>query len=109
MTSNSAGTLKTTWKYLKTEYIANRKHPVPRLAGQLPALHCQRARKLARCRELLGMTPFRPADPPTDYRDRFEALTGRSLRECPRCRTGVMMVIDTMTRFMVCQPVPDTS
>jgi hypothetical protein len=39
------------------------------------------------------MTPPAPADPPADYRDRFEALTGRSLRECPHCRTGVMVVI----------------
>src|ERR1700709_2411488 len=43
--------------------------------------NCHRARKLERCRELLGMTPPVLADPPTDYRDRFEALTGRSLRE----------------------------
>jgi hypothetical protein len=71
--------------------------------------NCQRARKLARCRELLGMAPSRAADPPVDYRDRFEALTGRSLRECPHCRTGVMVVIDSIARFTVCQPVPNTS
>ena len=71
--------------------------------------NCQRVRKLARCRELLGMTPPRPADPPVDYRDRFEALTGRSLRECPHCRTGIMVVIDSIARFTVCQPIPDTS
>jgi hypothetical protein len=71
--------------------------------------NCQRARKLALCRELLGMAPPRPADPPVDYRDRFEALTGRSLRECPHCRTGVMVVIDSIPRFAVCLPVPDTS
>ena len=34
--------------------------------------NCHRARKLARCRELLGMAPAGPAaDPPADYRDRF--------------------------------------
>ena len=71
--------------------------------------NCQRARKLARCRELLGMAPPEPADSPLDYRDRFEALTGRSLRECPHCRTGVMVVIDPIARFAVCQSVPDTS
>ena len=39
--------------------------------------NCHRAQKLARCRELLGMAPAGPAaDPPADYRDRFEALTG---------------------------------
>jgi hypothetical protein len=71
--------------------------------------NCQRARKLALCRELLGMEPPAPADPPVDYRDRFEALTGRSLRACPHCRTGVMVVIDSIPRFAVCLPVPDTS
>jgi hypothetical protein len=71
--------------------------------------NCQRARKLALCRELLGMAPPGPTDPPADYRDRFEALTGRSLRECPHCRTGVMVVIDSIARFTVCQAVPDTS
>ena len=71
--------------------------------------NCQRARKLALCRELLGMAPPAPADPPADFRDRFEALTGRSLRECPHCRTGVMVVINSIARFAVCQPGPDTS
>jgi hypothetical protein len=71
--------------------------------------NCQRVRKLALCRELLGMAPLGPADPPVDYRDRFEALTGRSLRECPHCRTGVMVVIESIARFTVCQAVPDTS
>ena len=57
--------------------------------------NCHRAQKLARCRELLGMAPAEPAaEPPADYRDRFEALTGQSLRECPHCHTGIMVVID---------------
>jgi hypothetical protein len=73
--------------------------------------NCHRARKLARCRELIGMTPpSRPAaEAPADYHDRFEALTGRSLRVCPHCHTGTMVVIDCIARPMVCQPVPDTS
>jgi hypothetical protein len=72
--------------------------------------NCHRARKLARCRELLGMAPAGPAaDPPADYRDRFEALTRQSLRACPQCHTGVMVVIDCITRPGICQPVPDTS
>jgi len=70
-----------------------------------------RAGKLTRCRELLGMSsPGSGDDPPADYRDRFEALTGRSLRECPHCHTGTMVVIDCIARQpMTCQPVPDTS
>jgi hypothetical protein len=72
--------------------------------------NCHRAQKLAICRELLGMAPAESAtDPPTDYRDRFEALTGQSLRECPHCHTGIMVVIDCIARPKVCQPVSDTS
>jgi Putative transposase len=72
--------------------------------------NCHRKQKLARCRELLGMAPAgSEADPPADYRDRFEALTGLSLRECPHCHTGIMVVIDCLARPKVCQPVPDTS
>ena len=71
--------------------------------------NCHRARKLDRCRVLLGMAPVVPADPPADYRDRFEALTGRSLRECPCCHTGIMVVIGCVNRPRDCQPVPDTS
>jgi hypothetical protein len=71
--------------------------------------NCHRARKLALCRKLLGMTPAGPAtDPPADYRDRLEALTGQSLRECPHCHTGIMVVIDCIAAPKICQPVPDT-
>ena len=71
--------------------------------------NCHRARKLARCRELLAMAPTTPADPPADYRDRFEALTGQSLRQCPHCHTGIMVVISCIARPTVCEPAPDTS
>ena len=71
--------------------------------------NCHRARKLERCRELLGMARPAPSDPPADYRDRYEALTSRSLRECPHCHSGIMVVIGCITRPGVCQPVPDTS
>jgi hypothetical protein len=72
--------------------------------------NCHRAQKLARCRELLGMAAAKPAaDPPADYRDRSEALTGQSLRVCPQCNAGTMVVIDCIPRLKICQPVPDTS
>src|ERR1700730_13407042 len=72
--------------------------------------NCHRTRKLARCRELLGMAPAAPApDPPADYRDRFKALNGRSLRECPRCHAGIMVVMNSIARTRICQLVPDTS
>jgi Putative transposase/Transposase zinc-binding domain len=72
--------------------------------------NCHRERKLALCRDLLGMAQIKPtATPPADYRDRFEALTGRSLRECPCCHTGTMVVVGCIGRPTVCQPIPDTS
>src|SRR5215468_9997211 len=70
--------------------------------------NCHRARKLALCRELLGMAPAAPVDPPADYRDRYQALTGMSLRQCPYCLTGIMVVISCIERPPVCQTVPDT-
>ena len=92
--------------------------PDPCAAGRVsphPVLSASSATAIARgswrcCRELLGMAPAGPAtDPPADYRDRFEALTGQSLRECPHCHTGIMVVIGCIARPTVCQPVPDTS
>jgi hypothetical protein len=73
--------------------------------------NCHRVRKLALCRQLLGLAQAGPAvaDPPADYRDRYEALTGRSLRECPHCHTGIMVVIDCITRPGIRLPGPDTS
>jgi len=72
--------------------------------------NCHRARKLERCRRLIGMASPDPlTEPSADYRDRYEALTGHSLRECPRCHTGIMVVVGCIMRPTVCQPVPDTS
>ena len=56
-----------------------------------------RKQKLELCRRLLGMAP-REETAPTDeaeqdYRDRYEALTGFSLWECPVCHRGRMIVI----------------
>ena len=54
-----------------------------------------REQKLARCRQLLGMAATKPpvSDAGTDYRDRYEELTGNSLRRCPRCQRGHMVVV----------------
>ena len=55
-----------------------------------------RSEKLERCRRFLGTAP--PPAPvhhaTTDYRDRYEALTGFSLRTCPRCQNGRMLVVE---------------
>jgi Putative transposase/Transposase zinc-binding domain len=56
-----------------------------------------RKEKLERCRHLLGMVPLQPDSPieaaELDYRDRYQALTGSSLWECPACHRGRMIVI----------------
>ena len=61
-----------------------------------------RTEKLARCRQLLGMvSPLPPRDgpePPPDYRDQYEALTGISLRTCPVCHAGHMLIIEARAR-----------
>ena len=56
-----------------------------------------REQNLARCRQLLGMPAAQPAgEPPPDYRDRYEQLTGRSLSECPACHQGRMRMVETL-------------
>jgi hypothetical protein len=52
-----------------------------------------REEKLARCRELLEMPESElPAlDATRDHRDRYEELTGASLRACPVCHQGHMV------------------
>ncbi len=71
-----------------------------------------RETKLARCRELLGL-PAPVCDDQTetlDYRDRYEQLTGISLRDCPVCERGHMVCIETFAAgaFLRAAP-PDTS
>ena len=39
------------------------------------------------------------APPPKDYRDRYEELTGRTLRECPQCHRGRMVVVEMLPRI----------
>jgi hypothetical protein len=41
----------------------------------------------------------------TDYRDRYEDLTGRSLRQCPQCRQGNMVVVQILPRWSALSPV----
>jgi hypothetical protein len=56
-----------------------------------------RQARLALCRQLLGVVLtlagiVPPQDKP-DYRDVYEKLTGQSLRDCPVCHRGQMVVI----------------
>src|SRR6516225_7594446 len=57
--------------------------------------HGYRKAKLALCRQLLGaaLTAVVPPQDQPDYRDLYEKLTGRSLRECPVCHAGHIVVI----------------
>ena len=69
-----------------------------RYYGFLGARH--RREKLARCRHLLGSTTPAPrssqATATPDYRDRVAALTGVSLRVCPACQHGAMIIIERL-------------
>ncbi len=70
-----------------------------------------RAQKLARCRELLGMPVPEPLDDEfeKDYRDHYEELTGVSLKQCPACRQGQMVIVETFDGITTRPPIQDTS
>ena len=71
-----------------------------------------REQKLAHCRELLGMPMCEPSalEATKDYRERYEELTGRSLRECPVCHQGRMLIIEILPRSLHRQmAITDTS
>jgi hypothetical protein len=72
-----------------------------------------REEKLERCRQLLGMAsahPTTPAtEPPKDYRDRYEELTGVSLRLCPVCGRGQMIRVPLPSVARTSSTIEDTS
>jgi len=57
--------------------------------------NCHRQDKLAQCRQLLQVQPPPPAGEPLDYLDRYQRLTGISLRDCPHCGQGQMQRIES--------------
>jgi hypothetical protein len=67
-----------------------------------------REEKLAVCRHLLGMPQVQKDNAEqvteTDYRDRYEDLTSRSLRQCPQCRQGNMVVVQILPRWSAQSP-----
>ncbi len=78
--------------------------------GLLANCHCQA--KLERCRELLqAPAPEMSATPdePADYRDRYERLTGMSLRDCPHCGHGQMVCIETLLPAKLARAPPYTA
>jgi hypothetical protein len=72
-----------------------------------------RQQNLALCRQLLGMestnriTPS--IEPSKDYRDRYEQLTGVSLRLYPVCRRGRMIRIELPALVSTSPSSRDTS
>lgn len=67
-----------------------------------------RQEKLEQCRRLLDMSPAIPKDTnttaPADYRDRYEALTGVSLHECPVCHHGHMIAFEQLSPSRAPEP-----
>lgn len=71
-----------------------------------------RQEKLAQCRQLLGMAPPAVPSEPTvvqDYRDRYETLTGKSLRQCPFCHRGQMVIVGEILAPKGLPAIKDTS
>jgi hypothetical protein len=69
-----------------------------------------RAEKLALCRQLLQIPPPAPnLEVKKDYRDRYEEVTGVSLKTCPQCHHGTMIVIETFECAPCRAPRMDTS
>jgi hypothetical protein len=70
-----------------------------------------RQEKLALCRQLLGMAPQQvPQTQPVDldYQDHHEQLTGISLRICPVCHRGHMVVVEQLKPART-TPIKDSS
>ena len=82
-----------------------------RYYGSLANPH--RNEKLEQCRQLLGMTARSDSSSipvkPEDYRDRYERLTGRSLRECPVCHRGHMIPVANLPVVSSAPAIEDTS
>jgi hypothetical protein len=69
-----------------------------------------REQKLARCRELLGMMTQPPSDDQSDdYRDHYEAVVGASLKECPVCHHGHMVLVEVIPKPSTSRPCWDSS
>ncbi|MGF6439630.1 hypothetical protein QF001_000377 [Paraburkholderia youngii] len=73
-----------------------------------------RTARLATCRRLLGVEPAAAASPAAspaiaeDYRDRYQRLTGRSLRDCPVCGKGHMLRIEGGVPGILPRAPPDS-
>jgi hypothetical protein len=70
-----------------------------------------RKQNLARCRLLLDMPQAGTPDCQTskDYRDLYEELTGSSLRKCPVCHEGCMLLVEVLAGVRSYPVTTDTS
>jgi hypothetical protein len=70
-----------------------------------------REQKLRRCRELLGMETETPpaSEQSDDYRDHYEAVAGVSLKECPVCHHGHMVLVEVIPKPSAHRPCWDSS
>ena len=53
--------------------------------------NCHRAAKLDLCRRLLSSPASELLPSRADYRDYYQALTGKDLKRCPQCGTGMLI------------------
>jgi hypothetical protein len=69
--------------------------------------NCHRRDKLALCRQLLAAPLADLLPRPADYRDFYQALTQQSLRLCPHCGIGAMLIIQILPpcRWPACPPL----
>jgi Putative transposase/Transposase zinc-binding domain len=63
-----------------------------------------RRKKLALCRQLLGMQTSSQTSLVKDYRERYQELTGRSLTLCPRCQQGQMLIVESLPSALCAAP-----
>ena len=68
--------------------------------------------KIELCRQLLGapvpVVAVDVHDQTIDYRDRYQRLTGQSLRDCPHCGKGQMVCIESFTAGVLPRGPPTT-
>jgi hypothetical protein len=69
----------------------------PRIRHYGLLANCHRQAKLEQSRKLLAAPAplVEPPAEPLDYRDRYQRLTGVSLRDCPQCHRGQMLCIES--------------
>ncbi len=71
--------------------------------------NCHRASSLALCRQLLAAPAVDLLPQPKDYKEIYRTLTAQSLTRCPRCLTGIMVRVATLTAYRWPARPPDDS